>query len=79
MWYAGGEDKCVRGFSREPVDLEDLDTDGKRITFQWILLQSGCRGVGWNNLAQERHKWRAVVNTVMNLRVTYNAGNFLPT
>jgi len=30
----------------------------------------------WIHLIHNREKWRAVVNTVMNLRVTYNAGNF---
>jgi len=29
----------------------------------------GCRGIGWINLAQERDRWRALVNVVMNIRV----------
>jgi hypothetical protein len=29
-------------------------------------------GVGWINLAQHTEKWRAVVNTVMNVRVSKN-------
>jgi hypothetical protein len=33
------------------------------------LLEIGCGGVDWIGLAQDRDKWRALVNTVMNLRV----------
>jgi hypothetical protein len=30
----------------------------------------GWDGMEWNYLAQDREQWRALVNTVMNLRVT---------
>jgi len=32
------------------------------------LKETGWEGVEWIHLAQERNQWRAVVNTVMNLR-----------
>jgi hypothetical protein len=33
------------------------------------LREIGWNGVDWIDLAQDRDKWRALVNTVMNLRV----------
>jgi hypothetical protein len=35
---------------------------------RWIL-ETGWGGVDWIGLAQDRDKWRALVNAVMNLRV----------
>jgi hypothetical protein len=31
----------------------------------------------WIDVAQDRDRWRAVVNVVMNIQVPQNAGNFL--
>jgi hypothetical protein len=41
------------------------------------LHEVGSWGLDWLELAQDRERWRALVNAVMNLRVTYIAGNFL--
>jgi hypothetical protein len=37
------------------------------------LLEIGWGGVDWVGLGPDRDKWRALVNTVMNLRVPQNA------
>jgi hypothetical protein len=41
------------------------------------LREIGWRGMERIDLAQDRDQWRTLVNTVMNLRVPLNAGNFL--
>jgi hypothetical protein len=33
------------------------------------LQEVGWEGMDWIDMAQDRDRWRAVVNTVMNLRV----------
>jgi hypothetical protein len=47
--------------------LEDQDADG-RMGSKWTLGRL-VGGVEWIHLAQDRDRWRAVVNAVMNLRV----------
>jgi hypothetical protein len=48
--------------------LGDRGLDGKEV---------GCGVMDWIELAQDRGRWRALVNVVMNFRVPLNEGNFL--
>jgi len=46
--------------------LEDPGVDG-RIILKWIF--SKWNGdMDWNDLARDRHRWRAVVNAIMKFR-----------
>jgi hypothetical protein len=46
---------------------EDQDVGGWTI-LKWILRR--LDGMDWIDLAQARGQWRAILNSVMNLRVT---------
>jgi hypothetical protein len=55
------------GDLREGDHLGDPSVDGK-IILKWIF-KTWDWGMDWIELAQDRDRWRAVVNGVMNLRV----------
>jgi len=41
------------------------------------LQEVGCGYMDWIGLAQDTDRWRTLVSAVKNLRVPWNAGNFL--
>jgi len=41
------------------------------------LQEVGCEDMDWIELAQDKDRWRALMNAVMNLRFPLNAGNFM--
>jgi hypothetical protein len=41
------------------------------------LKEKGWEDTDWIHWTQDRNKWQAVVNMVMNLWVLHNVGNFL--
>jgi len=43
------------------------------------LQEVGCGGTDWIDVAQNKDRWRALVNAVMKLQVPKNVGNFLTT
>ena len=67
----GGEEKCIQGFGggnlRERGHLEDLGVYG-RVILKWIF-EKWDEGMDWIDLAQNRDRWWALVNAVMNLWV----------
>jgi hypothetical protein len=48
--------------------LGDQGTDG-RIILRWIFRKWDVMGMDWNELAQDRERWRALLNAVTNFRV----------
>jgi hypothetical protein len=39
------------------------------VILKWIFRKWDCGGLDWIDLAQDRGRWRALVNVVMNLQV----------
>jgi hypothetical protein len=68
----GRGEKRVQGFGGKAQSKKDLlkdrDVDG-RMGLDWMLGRLTGGGVECIHLAQDRNRWRAVVNAVMNLRV----------
>jgi hypothetical protein len=69
-----GEERCMQGFGGGPL---------RRPRYRWKdNIKTDLREVGWGvrywiDLAQDRDRWRALQNAVMNLWVPYNGVNLL--
>jgi len=72
MWHIWGRGEVYTGFwwgkpeGKRPLGRPRRGwEDNNKIDLQEV----GCGGMDWIELAQDRDRWRALVNAVMNLRV----------
>jgi hypothetical protein len=76
MWGSGSVHRVLMG---KPERNRPLGRPRHRWedNIKMDLQEMECEGMDWIDVAQDRDRWQALVNAVMNLQVPYNAGNFL--
>jgi hypothetical protein len=82
MGGACGTDRGEIGVYRVLVGISEGKKSLGRPRHRWEdnikrIFKKWGGGLHWIVLAQDRNKWRALGNAIMNLRVSYSEGNFL--
>ena len=75
----GGEDSCLQGFGGETWETEPLERPRRRWedNIKMNPLEVECGDMDWIDLAEDRGRWRAVVNAVVPPSVFSQWGKFL--
>ena len=60
--------RVLVGKTEGKIALGRPSADGK-IILRWIFMKWDVGGTNWIDLAQDRDRWRTLVNAVMNIRV----------
>jgi hypothetical protein len=62
----------------KPEGKRPLGRPGYRreVNIEMDLQEVVCQVMDWIDEAQDRARWRALVNAAVNLRIPYNVGNF---
>ena len=68
----GGVERCIQVLVGKPGVKRPLGRPMHRWedNIKMDLQEVGCDGMDWIKLAEDRDKWRALVNVVMDLRVS---------
>jgi hypothetical protein len=69
MWHAWERRENCTNFWWESQKGRDHSEDRWEDGIRTDLRETGWRDVEWIQLAKDRDQWRALINTVMNLRV----------
>ena len=62
--------KELTRYKLDLVGLQEFRWDKGGTVRAGVLQEIGCGGMDWIELAQDRYRWRALVNAVVNIRVT---------
>jgi len=78
MWHVWGEESCIVLFGK-PEGKRPLGRPRHRWedNIKMDLQEVGWGCMDWIDLAQDRDKWRKLVNAVMNIRISSTTGNIL--
>jgi hypothetical protein len=76
----GRGEKHVKGFGRKAWRKRPLERRRHRWEdgIKMDLNKIGCGGVEWIHLAQDKYRWRALVNAVINLQVLASRSYYFP-